>query len=683
MGLRRQLLLVAVIALALPWAGCQYVKEMELALRHGQVTALQATAQAVASRIAADALLMASIVESSSLLSVADPGLAYYAHPIRGAISLDGYTDDWRHLGYYAPTVTDSILTDNAAMRVFVGQKNQFLHLLLHIKDDNRRFYSPAEGVEVSDHVIVRVGGDARPMTFRVFSAASGFAIVERLSVDGHWLREHRVTAVWNEKESFFLIELKMPLSWVEGGLRVVAKSMEQLEGAGPEGAIDSDLKPVIIPTKAYEDTLHVFSRPGVRLSLTLPGGWSLGASGTVYDSVAPKGMYVWAYWLVRKIIGRASYPVRSSTVLGGKLDGLMLARAQEGKVGQQWYLDRGKVVSRVVVPIILPSGAAVVVVAEESTDSMEALTTGAIGRLLLYSFLATMVVATALLAYASVLSVRVRRLSRDVQQAVDPSGRIAGVFLPSSSPDEIGELSRSYAVLFKRLQSYNGYLESLSGKLSHELRTPLAIVSSSLDNLVFHEVSSEAKVYIERAGDGAKRLSSILTAMGAASRVEQSIQGSELESVDVVGLFEQVVAAYSDLYGPCGIRLRVSNCESLRAMVSPDLLVQMLDKLVENAVDFTGPEGLVGVELASTSEGMLIRVTNTGPLLPTQLQGHIFESLISVRGQDGGTSKGGHHLGLGLYIVRLIVQFHRGEVRAYNHEDGGGVVFEITLPAS
>ncbi len=70
------------------------------------------------------------------------------------------------------------------------------------------------------------------------------------------------------------------------------------------------------------------------------------------------------------------------------------------------------------------------------------------------------------------------------------------------------------------------------------------------------------------------------------------------------------------------------------------------------------------------------LQVINTGPPLPDALQERIFDSMISLR------EEGGQHLGLGLYMVRLIVRFHRGKVRAFNHPDGGRVVFEILLPA-
>src|SRR5690606_5472915 len=106
--------------------------------------------------------------------------------------------------------------------------------------------------------------------------------------------------------------------------------------------------------------------------------------------------------------------------------------------------------------------------------------------------------------------------------QAVDSDGRIRGNLPSGRSSDEIGDLARSFAALLQRLREYNEYLESLASKLSHELRTPLAIVRSSLDNLEQINDSGEQRVYIERASEGASRLSKLLNAMSAAARLEQ-----------------------------------------------------------------------------------------------------------------------------------------------------------------
>ena len=102
-----------------------------------------------------------------------------------------------------------------------------------------------------------------------------------------------------------------------------------------------------------------------------------------------------------------------------------------------------------------------------------------------------------------------------------------------------------------------------------------------------------------------------------------------------------------------------------------------MLDKLLDNAADFCPPGGHIRLALEPDARTCLLSVTNAGPLLPPQLDGRLFESLVSGRTAADGRP----HLGLGLYIVRLIADFHGGAAAATNLADGTGVRISIELP--
>ena len=109
-------------------------------------------------------------------------------------------------------------------------------------------------------------------------------------------------------------------------------------------------------------------------------------------------------------------------------------------------------------------------------------------------------------------------------------------------APDELGDLSRSFSSLLGRLDEYTGYLRTLAGKLAHEIRTPLTIIRSSLENLESEGDSGNAKVYIARAREGSERLGAILTAMGAATKVEEAIAHSERQRFDLRTLVRAAV---------------------------------------------------------------------------------------------------------------------------------------------
>jgi signal transduction histidine kinase len=230
---------------------------------------------------------------------------------------------------------------------------------------------------------------------------------------------------------------------------------------------------------------------------------------------------------------------------------------------------------------------------------------------------------------------------------------------------------------LLARLKEYTTYLQTLGNKLSHELRTPLTIVSSSLENLSSETaLTGNLQTYVERARDGTHRMQAILTAMTEATRVEQSIEQTERVDFDLTELVRNMGMAYRQTFSSHQIDTQLPPT-ACKLNGSPELIVQLLDKLLDNATDFTPAGGVITVSLDVLPRTARLSVANQGPLLPPNLDGRLFESLVS--GRSGAEQK--PHLGLGLYIVRLIAEFHRGQPAATNLQDGSGVSVAVELP--
>jgi two-component system, OmpR family, sensor histidine kinase ChvG len=103
-----------------------------------------------------------------------------------------------------------------------------------------------------------------------------------------------------------------------------------------------------------------------------------------------------------------------------------------------------------------------------------------------------------------------------------------------------------------------------------------------------------------------------------------------------------------------------------------------MLDKLAANAVEFSAPGSAIRFELRREAASVRLSVFNEGPPLPADMQDRLFESMISVRDKQ---AQGEPHLGLGLYIVRLIAEFHGARATARNLDDGSGVEIRVEFP--
>ena len=313
-------------------------------------------------------------------------------------------------------------------------------------------------------------------------------------------------------------------------------------------------------------------------------------------------------------------------------------------------------------------------VVTEETTNSVMSVKSAALERLLLLTLAAFAGAAALLMAFATRLSVRIRGLRDEAESAIDARGRITRL-TASEAADEIGDLSRSFSAVLERLAEHHAYLEAMAGRLSHELRTPIAVVRSSLENLKISRENHD--LYIERAEQGLARLSRILERMTEASRLEQSLSAVERGRYDLGAVVRGCVEGYRVAYPQAAFTLEVPE-RRVEVEGAPDLAAQLLDKLVENAVDFSRGGAPVRVSLEEAGGAAALTVSNKGPLLPDKMRTRLFESMISVRDAPAAATP---HLGLGLYVARLIAQFHGGTIAASNLASGDGVALGVRIP--
>jgi dedicated sortase system histidine kinase len=316
-------------------------------------------------------------------------------------------------------------------------------------------------------------------------------------------------------------------------------------------------------------------------------------------------------------------------------------------------------------------------VVVEETTNPIAVLRSEALEQLLLLTLIAFAAATAVLIGFATRLSQRIRRLRDDAETAIDAQGRLAHGVSGAEAADELGDLSRSFSSMLAKLAQHHAYLESMAGRLSHELRTPIAVVRSSLENLKLAATAEETRTYVARAEEGLARLNTILQRMTEATRLEQGLRAAERERYDLAALVRGCVDGYRVAYGGTPFLLELPP-QALEISGSPDLGAQMLDKLVENAVDFSPPGAPVRVVLQQRDALALLSVENKGPLLPAAMRARLFGSMVSVR---EARADGAPHLGLGLYVARLIAEFHGGTIEAADLPGGDGVVVRVRLP--
>jgi len=605
-----------------------------------------------------------------------------YIHPLNHASLVDGYDEEWKSLGlsqqsFTIPTNADLKLS--AVAGTFAGQ----VYLFLNINDPNTRYFFPSMPSPLeSDHLRLRVN---QGRDILVFASGPGRVLAAESEGITPFAPVYSVKGTWLEVDGGYQIELSLPKALLDESFGIQLFDYDSGHVLGNFELEDEAPAPLGRIT-SVKSTLSAFRQAGLRMAVASTQGHVLAADGSIDLPDKNKAQHKFIPWFYKTVIGETNLPELDDPKRSGKLSSpeyraALLNTEQEGK-NFGWYKRRDQSIVRVGEAIVDGEGRTLgALVLDQSAESLVTMTSGAFYRMLFYSLISTTLAGAILVLYATWLSIRIRKLSQATAAAVSDTGKIAEDFPILRNKDELGDLSRNYAQLLARLREYTNYLRTLSSKLSHELRTPLAIVRSSLDNLEHEELSDQARVYAERAKEGTTRLSNILNAMSAASRVEQAISGAEMENIPCDELLTNLKAAYEDVYEHVEFKLRIRRGDGkLQCWAAGELLVQMLDKLVDNAADFCPENGLIELGLYRHQDHLVFTVHNQGPPLPKHMHGQLFDSMVSVR-EKGNSEDQGHHLGLGLYIVRLIVDFHRGEVQGYNVPDNSGVIFEVRLP--
>lgn len=369
-----------------------------------------------------------------------------------------------------------------------------------------------------------------------------------------------------------------------------------------------------------------------------------------------------------------------------GDTTSAVFAQAQRAASGQpttEWRRDYREqrdstTILSVAEPIWQNDSIVGAVVVEETDAPSRNLARSAAESVIIMTLLVFAVAFGVLVWFAYRLTKRLTRLQRELGEIVDSKGRVRlaeGTLSAARDTDEVGALAQTLQAMAARQSSYNQYLEQLAARLSHELRTPVAVVRSSLDNLRGAPIADADRVFLQRADEGVARLSSMISRMSEATQLERMLQGADRERFDFNALIRGCVEGYRLAFPQQPFTLQPSN-EPVWVMGVPDAIAQMLDKLVQNAVDFAAADTAIVVAVNVEANHVVLRVSNKGPLLPSD-SASLFDSMVSVR--QGAQQD--NHLGLGLYIARLVAEFHQGRISAANLSTNDGVEMMVTLP--
>ncbi len=244
---------------------------------------------------------------------------------------------------------------------------------------------------------------------------------------------------------------------------------------------------------------------------------------------------------------------------------------------------------------------------------------------------------------------------------------------------DEIGELARAFNTMADSLAASEGMRRSFIANVSHELKTPMTTIAGFIDGILDGTIPREREnYYLNIVTVEVKRLSRLVTSMLALSRIDSGELKMVKRKFNISETVLTTFLTFEQKIEERRIEIRgLEDNPQLYIEGDSDMIHQVVYNLVENATKFTNVGGRIDVDIEDKNSDVWVSITNTGPGIPPEQIGYIFDRFYKT---DKSRSVDKNGMGLGLYIVKTIIRLHEGEISAES-EEGKYTRFKFRLP--
>ena len=269
---------------------------------------------------------------------------------------------------------------------------------------------------------------------------------------------------------------------------------------------------------------------------------------------------------------------------------------------------------------------------------------------------------------------------TKSIKAKDEPFGRIEKFLYRS---DEVGLLSRSLYEMTQNLQNRTKNAEDSSADLAHEIRNPLASLkgaSELLDNTTDKE---ERKKLIGILSHDVERIDRLITDYSKMLKDEASLSREKMKNLNLINLVEDVTEEFNNNKSVIkkNIKFKIvrekPNGYPASVFGARSRLEQVLANLIDNAISFSPQESCIYIGIKSSKDSVFLTIKDEGPGFEETNIERIFKRFYSNRPE-----KFGEHSGLGLNIVKNIIEMHDGKITASNRQDSKkGAQIEVILP--
>lgn len=234
---------------------------------------------------------------------------------------------------------------------------------------------------------------------------------------------------------------------------------------------------------------------------------------------------------------------------------------------------------------------------------------------------------------------------------------------------DEVTELATALNGMAVSLSSVEDMRRSFVGNVSHELRTPMTTISGFIDGILDGTIPPERqKEYLTIVSEETKRLSRLVRSMLDLSRIDSGELKLTPVSFDLTAIVCNTLVLFEQRIDEKAVRIEgIDTCEPQYVSADYDLMQQVVYNLVDNAVKFTEQGGRIRLLIFRKDDRTYCLIRNTGSGIPAAELPHIFDRFYKSD-RSRGLDKSG--TGLGLYIVKTLIDLHGGEITVSSREN-------------
>jgi len=300
----------------------------------------------------------------------------------------------------------------------------------------------------------------------------------------------------------------------------------------------------------------------------------------------------------------------------------------------------------------------------------------------LLLILAATLIVSILLSRFlARTIATPLRRLAHAAHRVRLGRDREVDVPVLPRRRDEIGLLARALGDMTQSLRQRIDATDAFAADVTHELKNPLASLRSAVDTLERVDDPLVRRELLDVVRQDVQRLDRLVVDIAEASRLDAELSRARFEPVDLGRVIEAMLPLWEGRGGKgVAVAFARPRVGTATVMGAESRLARLIDNLVDNAISFSPPGGVVELRAAAVGDEVLVSIEDEGPGVPGEAREAIFNRFHSIRPEEDF----GRHSGLGLAIARAIVDGHGGTIGIEDRQDGrSGARFVVRFPVA